>query len=78
MFQLKMALDGYYLSRLEEALNKGKVKEKIVIEFLANNIYPIYQTTCKEAQITENDRIRLFYSSSQTLPKCTPFGKTKN
>ena len=67
-----MALDGYYVTRLEEALNNGlKGGKKIVIEFLVNNIYQVYQEACKEACVSEDADIRLFYSSSQTPQKCS-------
>jgi hypothetical protein len=66
-----MALDGYYVARLETALARGIDEGKNgIIVFLANHIYPIYQTACQEANISQKPEIRLFYSSSQTLPEC--------
>ena len=66
-----MALDGYYVVRLERVLAKGIDEgKKETITFLANHIYPIYQKACQEANISQKPEVRLSYSSSQTLPKC--------
>ena len=60
-----MALDGYYVTRLEKALAKGIDEgKKETITFLANHIYPVYQIACQEANISQKSEVRLFYSSS--------------
>ncbi len=67
-----MALDGYYVYRLEKVLEKGIENKKTeLINFLQHNLYPIYHQACAEAKVPEESKIKSFYSHSQTSPKCT-------